>query len=205
MSPDSLVAHHGEFAEDHSHEPNNVFGFWLYLMTDCILFATIFAAFAVSRHQYAGDVSGRDIFNLHYVGVETALLLVSSSTYGFAMIGAYQHRLNHVIAWLGVTFLLGAGFVGMEINEFHHLVAEGHGPDRSAFLSAFFTLVGTHGLHVTCGLLWMLVLVLQLTVLRKPLDTRYINRLMCLSLFWHFLDIVWICVFSLVYLMGFLS
>ena len=134
--------------------------------------------------------------------METALLLVSSSTYGFAMIGAYQHRLNQVIAWLGVTFLLGAGFVGMEINEFHHLVAEGHGPDRSAFLSAFFTLVGTHGLHVTCGLLWMLVLVVQLTLLRKPLDTRYVNRLMCLSLFWHFLDIVWICVFSLVYLMG---
>ena len=202
MSPDSLVAHHGEFAEDHSHEPNTVFGFWLYLMTDCILFATLFAAFAVGRHQYAGDVSGADIFSLRYVGVETALLLISSSTYGFAMINAYQFRLPGVLVWLGATFLLGAGFVGMEINEFHHLVAEGHGPDRSAFLSAFFTLVGTHGLHVTCGLIWMLTLVLQMTVGGKGLNTVYLNRLMCLSLFWHFLDIVWICVFTLVYLMG---
>ncbi len=202
MSPDSLVAHHGEFAEDHSHEPNTVFGFWLYLMTDCILFATLFAAFAVGRHQYAGDVSGRDIFSLRYVCVETALLLISSSTYGFAMISAYQFRLPAVVAWLGVTFLLGAGFVGMEINEFHHLVAEGHGPDRSAFLSSFFTLVGTHGLHVTCGLIWMVTLVLQMTVGGKGLNTVYLNRLMCLSLFWHFLDIVWICVFTLVYLMG---
>lgn len=202
MSPDSLVAHHGEFAEDHSHEPNNVFGFWLYLMTDCILFATLFAGFAVSRHQYAGDVSGRDIFDLKYVGVETALLLISSSTYGFAMLNAYRHNKSALIGWLGVTFLLGAGFVGMEINEFHHLVAEGHGPDRSAFLSAFFTLVATHGLHVTCGLIWMVTLVAQLTIGGKALNTVYLNRLMCLSLFWHFLDIVWICVFTLVYLLG---
>jgi cytochrome o ubiquinol oxidase subunit 3 len=202
MSPDSLVAHHGEFAEDHSHEPNNVFGFWLYLMTDCILFATLFAGFAVARHQYAGDVSGRDIFNLPYVGVETALLLISSSTYGFAMIGAYKRDLRQVVGWLCVTFLLGLGFVGMEINEFHHLVAEGHGPDRSAFLSAFFTLVATHGLHVTCGLIWMVTLVCQMTLLKKGLTTVYVNRLMCLSLFWHFLDIVWICVFTLVYLLG---
>ena len=202
MSPDSLVAHNGEFAEDHSHEPMNVFGFWLYLMTDCILFATLFAGFAVERHQYAGNVTGRDIFNLKYVAVETALLLFSSATYGFAMINAFARKQAPVILWLCITWLLGAGFVGMEINEFHHLVAEGHGPDNSGFLSAFFTLVATHGTHVTCGLIWMTVLILQITVLKRGLSDRYVNRLMCLSLFWHFLDIVWICVFTLVYLMG---
>ncbi|WP_422921287.1 cytochrome o ubiquinol oxidase subunit III [Rhizosaccharibacter radicis] len=203
MSPDSMTVDHAGHGGTHDdHEPNTVFGFWLYLMTDCILFATIFAGFAVGRHQYAGNVTGKDIFDLKYVGAETALLLISSVTYGFAMINTYQQKMGGLLAWLGVTFLLGAGFVGMEINEFHHLVAEGHGPDKSAFLSAFFTLVGTHGLHVTCGLVWMLVLMVQLTVLRKPLTQAYVHRLMCLSLFWHFLDIVWICVFTLVYLMG---
>jgi len=202
MSPDSIALHHhGDHAHE-EHEPNSVFGFWLYLMTDCILFATLFAAFAVARHQYAGNVSGKQIFDLPYVAVETALLLVSSVTYGFAMINAYKKSLPSVLLWLVVTFALGVGFVGMEINEFHHLVSEGHGPDKSAFLSAFFTLVATHGLHVTAGLTWMAVLIFQMTVLKKGLTQTYINRLMSLSLFWHFLDIVWICVFSLVYLVG---
>ena len=201
MPHETLAAqpHHGEH---HGPGPNTVFGFWLYLMTDCILFSTLFAAFAIGRHQYAGGPTGHDIFNLRYVGVETFLLLVSSCTYGFAMLGAFKHNRSLVLGWLGVTFLLGLGFIGMEINEFAHLVAEGHGPDRSAFLSSFFTLVGTHGFHVTCGLIWMATLMVQLVVKKPSLDGVYMNRLMCLSLFWHFLDIVWICVFTFVYLMG---
>ncbi len=199
--PDALVAHpaHGEH---HGPGPNTVFGFWLYLMTDCILFATVFAAFAVARHQFAGGPAGRDIFDLKYVAVETCLLLVSSCTYGFAMLAAFRHNRSQLMLWLGITFLLGLGFIGMEIREFAHLVSEGDGPDRSAFLSAFFTLVGTHGFHVTCGLIWMMVLMLQIAIKQPRLDGVYMNRLMCLSLFWHFLDIVWICVFSFVYLMG---
>jgi len=201
MAHDALAAHplHGEH---HGPGPNTVFGFWLYLMTDCILFATLFAAFAIARHQYAGGPSGHDIFDLKYVGVETFILLVSSCTYGLAMLAAFKKNQSTLLLWLGITFLLGLGFVGMEINEFSHLVAEGHGPDRSAFLSAFFTLVGTHGFHVTCGLIWMMVLMVQIVIKKPALDGVYMNRLMCLSLFWHFLDIVWICVFSFVYLMG---
>ena len=201
MPNDTLTAHphHGEH---HGPGPNTVFGFWLYLMTDCILFATVFAAFAISRHQFAGGPTGRDIFDLKYVAVETFLLLVSSCTYGFAMLSAFKRNQSLLMLWLGITFLLGLGFVGMEIHEFSHLVAEGAGPDRSAFLSAFFTLVGTHGFHVTCGLIWMMVLMVQITIKKPALDGVYLNRLMCLSLFWHFLDIVWICVFSFVYLMG---
>ena len=201
MPHEALAAqpHHGEH---HGPGPNTVFGFWMYLMTDCVLFATLFAAFAVGRHQYANGPSGHDIFSLRYVAVETFILLVSSCTYGFAMLSAFKHSRNQVLAWLGVTFLLGAGFIGMEINEFAHLVAEGRGPDRSAFLSSFFTLVGTHGFHVTCGLIWMAVLMIQLVIKKPSLEGVYMNRLMCLSLFWHFLDIVWICVFSFVYLMG---
>ncbi len=201
MPHETLAAqpHHGEH---HGPGPNTVFGFWMYLMTDCVLFATLFAAFAVGRHQYAGGPTGQDIFSLRYVAVETFLLLVSSCTYGFAMLAVFKHSRSQVLAWLAVTFVLGAGFIGMEINEFAHLVAEGHGPDRSAFLSSFFTLVGTHGFHVTCGLIWMATLMTQLVIKKPSLDGVYMNRLMCLSLFWHFLDIVWICVFSFVYLMG---
>ncbi|AHJ66287.1 Cytochrome c oxidase polypeptide III [Granulibacter bethesdensis CGDNIH4] len=188
-------AHHDEHGK-------TVFGFWLYLMTDCILFSGLFAAFAVARSQFAGGPTGQEIFDLKDVAIETALLLFSSITYGFAMLQAHKHRLGGTLQWLGVTFLFGLGFLLMEVKEFSHLIAEGAGPDRSAFLSAFFTLVGTHGLHVTCGLLWMAVLVFQLGVLKKGLTPAYMSRLTCLSLFWHFLDIVWICVFSFVYLAG---
>ncbi|TLU73788.1 cytochrome o ubiquinol oxidase subunit III [Lichenicoccus roseus] len=198
---ESLAAH-PEHGEHHGPGPNTVFGFWLYLMTDCILFATLFAAFAVARHQFADGPSGHDIFDLKYVGVETLLLLVSSCTYGLAMLDAYRNRTSGLVLWMGITFLLGLGFIGMEVNEFSHLVAEGHGPDQSAFLSAFFTLVGTHGLHVTCGLIWMVVLMSQILIKKNGISGPYMNRLMCLSLFWHFLDIVWICVFTFVYLMG---
>ena len=137
---------------------------------------------------------------LPYVLVETAALLLSSITYGFAMIAGHKGNKSAVLGWLAVTFACGAAFIGLEINEFHHLIAEGHGPQTSAFLSAFFGLVGLHGLHVTAGLIWMAVMMLE--VAKTGLTGRAMTRLNCLSLFWHFLDIVWICVFTVVYLKG---
>jgi len=190
-------------AEEHGHHDAGamtVFGFWIYLMTDCILFATIFAAYSVLSGNVAGGPSGKDIFELPYVLVETFCLLFSSITYGFAMLAMHKGNKKGVLSWLAVTFLLGLGFIGMEINEFHHLIVEGFGPDRSGFLSGFFTLVGTHGLHVTSGLIWMAVLMFQIK--KKGLTATNSTRLSCLSLFWHFLDVVWICVFTVVYLMG---
>jgi len=200
-------AHAPAHGHDHGHEhhdagANTVFGFWIYLMSDLLLFASLFATFAVLSHNTAGGPSGKTLFELPYVAVETGLLLFSSLTYGLAMISMQHKNQSQVMLWLGVTFLLGAGFVGMELNEFHHLIAEGNGPGRSAFLSSFFTLVGTHGLHVSAGLVWLIVLMIQ--VQTRGLTPTNEARLNCLSLFWHFLDIVWICVFTFVYLMGFL-
>ena len=169
-------------------------------MSDCILFATLFATYAVLSGSFAGGPTGRDIFELPYVLVETFCLLLSSVTYGFAMLAMHKGNQSGVMKWLAVTFLFGAAFIGMEINEFSHLIAEGFGPDRSAFLSGFFALIGTHGLHVFSGLVWMIVLMVQ--VAQNGLTATNQTRLMCLSLFWHFLDIVWICVFTVVYLMG---
>ncbi len=186
--------------EHHDAGAITTLGFWIYLMSDCILFAALFASFAVLRGATAGGLSGREIFSLPYVAVETACLLVSSFTYGMAMISAEHERQAWVLRWLGLTLLLGVTFVGMEIHEFVKLIADGAGPDRSGFLSAFFTLLGTHGLHVTSGIVWMGVLIAH--VLRRGLTEANRTRLMCLSLFWHFLDIVWIGVFTVVYLMG---
>lgn len=179
---------------------NTIYGFWLYIMSDCILFAVIFATFAVMSHNYAGGPTGRDLFDLPYVFGETVFLLCSSVTYGFAVLAMNRRQQQQVLMWLIITFLLGLVFIGMEINEFHNLILEGHGPGRSGFLSAFFTLVGTHGTHVSLGLLWMLLMVLQ--VKRKGLTVKVQSRLVRLSMFWHFLDIVWIGVFTVVYLMG---
>lgn len=196
-------AHSHDEAHDHAHHDtsgNTIFGFWLYLMSDCILFACLFAAFAVLRGEVAGGPTGKELFELNYVLVETFILLFSSITYGMAMVSLQNGQKSRVMGWLAITFLLGAAFMGMEINEFAHLVHEGAGPNRSAFLSSFFTLVGTHGLHVASGMLWMLVLMWQLST--KGITTATTKRLMCLSLFWHFLDVVWIGVFTVVYLMG---
>ncbi|CAG9176677.1 cytochrome o ubiquinol oxidase subunit III [Cupriavidus pampae] len=195
--------HAHDDAHDHAHHDtgeNTIFGFWLYLMSDCILFACLFAAFAVLRGEVAGGPSGKELFELNYVLVETFILLFSSITYGMAMVSLQNKQKSRVMGWLAVTFLLGAAFMVMEINEFAHLIHEGAGPNRSAFLSSFFTLVGTHGLHVASGMLWMLVLMYQLTT--KGITPATTKRLMCLSLFWHFLDVVWIGVFTVVYLMG---
>jgi cytochrome o ubiquinol oxidase subunit III len=186
--------------DHHDHPPSHsVFGFWLYLMTDCIIFGSLFAVFAVMQNQFAGGPTGKDLFDIPGVALETAVLLISSITYGFAMIGAHKKRTGQVLFWLAITFLLGATFLYFELHEFAHLIADGAGPSRSAFLSSFFTLVATHGIHVTFGMVWMIVMMVQ--VAKAPtLGERELRRLTCLSLFWHFLDIVWIGVFSFVYL-----
>lgn len=175
-------------------------GFWIYLMSDCILFAALFATFAVLHNQTADGPDGRQIFDLPYVAVETGFLLASSFTFGLAMIEWQRLRQTAVLCWLGVTLLLGLGFLGMEVHEFSRLVAEGAGPDRSGFLSAFFTLVGTHGVHVTAGIVWMVVLIAH--ILRRGLSEANQTRIACLGMFWHFLDVVWIGVFTIVYLLG---
>jgi cytochrome o ubiquinol oxidase subunit 3 len=154
----------------------------------------------VLRGQTAGGPGGRDLFDLPYVAVETGCLLVSSFTYGMAMIAAERSRQTAALRWLGLTLLLGLAFMGMELHEFGELIARGAGPDRSAFLSAFFTLVATHGLHVTAGMIWMATLIGH--VLRRGLTDANLTRLTCLSMFWHFLDVVWIGVFTVVYLLG---
>lgn len=202
MSTDTLTQAHAH-AHDHGHHDagaNKVFGFWIYLMSDCIIFACLFATYAVLVNGTAGGPTGKDIFELPFVLTETFLLLFSSITYGMAVIAMNNNNQGKVLTWLGLTFLFGAGFVGMEIYEFYHLIAEGYGPDRSGFLSAFFALVGTHGIHVTSGLIWMALMMYQVS--RRGLTSTNRTRLMCLSMFWHFLDVVWICVFSVVYLMG---
>lgn len=187
--------------QDH-HDPvaTTAFGFWTYIMSDCLLFAALFATYVVLSRNYAGGPSGKAFIHLRYTLGETLLLLCSSVTYGFAVLAMHRRRAQHVLIWLVITCLLGLGFVGMEINEFHQLVAAGIDPERSGFLSAFFTLVATHGAHVTTGLIWMIVMIAQ--VIAKGLTVPVRSRLMRLSMFWHFLDIVWIGVFTIVYLMG---
>jgi len=181
-------------------ENGTLFGFWLYLMSDCLVFACLFAVYAVLGRNYAGGPSGSQIFELPLVAVNTSLLLLSSITYGFAMLEMQRNRLPATLAWLAVTGTLGAGFIGIELHEFAHLIQDGAGPQRSAFLSSFFTLVGTHGLHVSCGLVWLATLMVQSA--KRGLSPENRRRLLCLSMFWHFLDVVWIGVFSFVYLMG---
>jgi len=191
-----------QFFSRQEHHPENgtALGFWLYLMSDCLIFACLFAVYAVVGRNYAAGPSGADLFDLNLVAINTAMLLLSSITYGFAMLEAQRKRLRPAMAWLVVTGLFGAAFLGLELYEFAHLIHLGAVPQRSAFLSAFFTLVGTHGLHVTFGVIWLATLLFQLN--RHGLIPENRRRLMCLSMFWHFLDLIWIAVFTFVYLMG---
>ncbi len=188
--------------EDHDHGGNGatVLGFWIYLMSDALIFASLFAMFGVVSTSYAGGPVPREIFDLKLVALNTALLLASSITFGEAMPHMEAGRVGPTRLWLAITGLLGAAFLGVELYEFAHLIAEGAGPQRSAFLSAFFTLVGTHGAHVTVGLIWLVVMLIQLG--RHGLSLPMKRRLICLSMFWHFLDIIWIGVFTFVYLYG---
>ncbi len=181
-------------------DSKSIFGFWVYLMTDCVLFASLFATFAVLRSSTFGGPSGSDLFSLPFVLVETLALLTSSFTCGLGLLAARRGDKRQVLILFGLTFLLGVFFLTMEISEFHRLALEGNSWRRSGFLSAFFTLVSTHGLHITFGLLWMLVLGGQ--VLKSGLKRAVVRQLTMLSLFWHFLDIIWIFIFTIVYLMG---
>lgn len=187
--------HHQKEADDTA-----IFGFWVYIMSDCLLFASLFAAFLVLRHNVFGGPGMKEILNIPYVLTETILLLFSSFTCGMAVLSMYRKGKASVILWLLITFCFGLGFVLMELHEFIGLIAEGHGPQTSAFLTAFFTLVGTHGFHVSTGLLWMVVVMAQFAIFGNCNKMR--RRLTYLSLFWAFLDIVWIFVFTIVYLMG---
>ena len=185
---------------EHHPENSTALGFWLYLMSDCLVFACLFATYAVLGRNYAGGPTGAELFDLPLVAVNTSLLLLSSITYGFSMLEMQHKRLRNTLLWLGLTGILGACFIGFELYEFIHLMHEGAGPQRSGFLTAFFTLVGTHGLHVTFGIVWLITLMAQAG--KHGLTAENQRRLMCLSMFWHFLDVVWIGVFTFVYLMG---
>ncbi|MEM9104801.1 MAG: cytochrome o ubiquinol oxidase subunit III [Pseudomonadota bacterium] len=195
-SEDTAEAHLGGGEEYESRE----FGFWLYLMTDAIIFALLFATYVVYSGNIASGPDAKSLFDIGHVAGETLLLLLSSITFGFASLASLTRQNREVIIWLLVTIVLGAGFVAMEIIEFAGMIAAGAGPDVSGFLSAFFTLVGTHGLHVSLGIVMIAVMIGQ--VATKGLTNPVKSRLYRLGLFWHFLDIVWIGIFSVVYLPG---
>jgi cytochrome o ubiquinol oxidase subunit 3 len=200
MSTTTILAH--GHAHEHAHDDGSktTLGFWIYLMSDCIIFSVLFATYGVLSGNTAGGPTPKDLFELPFVFVETLLLLVSSFTFGLAMLSLSAGRKRAVMAWLAITFVLGAGFIGMEVYEFAELIAHETSHGVSAFLSSYFVLVGTHGVHVTSGLLWLAIMLHQIK--KFGLDGVVQRRLACLSLFWHFLDLIWVCVFTFVYLRG---
>jgi cytochrome o ubiquinol oxidase subunit III len=187
-------------AEEHEAYVRTIFGFWLYLMTDCVVFATLFATYLVLHNNTFGGPTSNELFHLPSALTETIILLLSSFTCGLGLLAARRYHTHQVLAFFGLTFILGLSFLSLEIREFTHLIQEGNSWQKSAFLSAYFTLVGTHGLHIAAGLLWILVMMRHILV--HGLILPNLKRLMCLSLFWHFLDLVWIFIFTVVYLMG---
>ncbi|MEM8791340.1 MAG: cytochrome o ubiquinol oxidase subunit III [Pseudomonadota bacterium] len=186
--------------DDHGHETGTMLGFWLYLMSDCLIFGILFAVHAVVGQNYAAGPSPADLFELDKILIATFMLLFSSITFGFAMISMQQRSITGLNIWLIVTLVFGLAFLGLEVAEFTHLWHLGATPAASAFLSSFYVLVGTHGLHVTAGCIWLCVLLAQIRI--HGLIPENQRRIMCLSLFWHFLDLIWIGVFSFVYLAG---
>ncbi|AKC59813.1 cytochrome o ubiquinol oxidase subunit III [Blochmannia endosymbiont of Polyrhachis (Hedomyrma) turneri] len=176
------------------------FGFWLYIMSDSILFATLFAVYIILKNNIADGPSGKDIFNLPFVFIETLLLLISSITYTMVSIATNTNNKKMINIWMIITFLFGCCFCIMEIHEFYHLIGKNYGPWRSGFLSSLFTLLGTHALHVLSGLIWIIIMMIHIYQFGVTIDNKI--RLQCLSIFWHFLDIIWICVFTFVYLFG---
>jgi cytochrome o ubiquinol oxidase subunit 3 len=176
------------------------YGFWIFLLSDIVMFSAFFAAYAVLVGDTAGGPTGRELFNLRNVGLETAFLLVSSFTCGLASIGARARSRSWFYGAMAATFVFGAAFLSIEVREFASMVAQGAGPTRSAFLSAFFTLVGCHGFHITAGLLWLLTMMAQ--VFAKGFRADILRRILCFSLFWHALDIIWVAIFTVVYLMA---
>ena len=187
----------------HESQDNVTFGFWLYLMTDLLMFAVLFATFAVLKNSTFGGITIREIFNGPFVLGETLILLTSSFICGLAVLYAVRGDKKKVIVLLSLTLLLGIAFISMEISEFSHLISEGNTFQKSAFLSSFFTLVGTHGMHILIGCLWIVIMIIQ--IFRRGLTPSNIRKTMMAGLFWHFLDIVWIFIFTIVYLMGGLS
>ena len=188
--------------QHHAAHGSTQIGFWIYLMSDCLIFASLFAIYGVLGGNFAAGPSPVHLFNLQLVAVSTGALLLSSITYGFAMIDMDEGKKNWTLIWLSITGILGAVFLGLTLYEFYHMIHEGAVPQRSAFLSAFFVLVGTHALHVTFGILWLGTLLVQIGM--KGLIPANTIRVQCLSMFWHFLDVIWIGVFTVVYLMGML-
>ncbi len=200
-----MIEQKGNSAGSHGHleqevHEKTVLGFWVYLMSDCILFSCLFAVFGVLHKNTYGGLPAGKIFSSSYALIETLILLVSSFTCGLAVLAADQKEKGKSLVWLFVTFLLGIAFLGMELKEFAELIHSGNGFDKSAFLSSFFTLVATHGCHITVGLFWLVVLAVFIAL--KGFTAEVVRRLACFSLFWHFLDVVWIFIFTIVYLMG---
>jgi cytochrome o ubiquinol oxidase subunit 3 len=189
-----------EVALHEAEDSKTLFGFWVYIMTDCVLFASLFATYAVLHASTFGVPSGHALFSLPYVLTETIILLTSSYTCGLAMLAVRANNKNQVLMWFAVTALLGICFLGMEISEFRHLVADGNSWRRSGFLSSYFTLVATHGLHIAVGLLWTIINLKK--VMNQGLTRIAVRRMTLLSMFWHFLDVIWIFIFTVVYLTG---
>lgn len=177
-----------------------LFGFWVYLMTDCVLFASLFATFVVLRNNTFGGPTGAQLFSMPYALSETLVLLLSSFTNGLALLSAQRKKVAQTISWMAATFALGATFLTLELSEFHKFIRMGDSWTRSGFLSAYYTLVGTHGAHITVGLIWMAVMAVY--ILTRGLNQLTIKRFRMLSMFWHFLDVVWIFIFTIVYLFG---
>lgn len=177
-----------------------IFGFWIYLMTDCILFASLFATYAVLRNNSFGGEGEKELFSLPFVLTETLILLTSSFVCGIALIAVHRRQKRQALLLLSIVMALGLAFIGMELYEFNKLYQEGNSWQRSGFLSAFFTLIGTHGLHIIVGLIWGFTLIGQ--IIKRGFTNGVVRRLTLFSLFWHFLDIIWIFIFTIVYLMG---
>lgn len=200
MNEDAMSPAAERQLEQRAATEKTIFGFWVYIMTDCVLFASLFATYAVLHSNTFGGPGGQQLFSQPYALTETIILLTSSFTMGLAVLSGRARRKQQMLIWLALTFALGVAFLGMELHEFHDFVAQGNSWRRSGFLSAFFTLVGTHGLHITCGLVWIAVMFQRLA--SRGLGAISLKRLTLLSLFWHFLDVVWIFIFTIVYLMG---
>ena len=176
------------------------YGFWIFILSDMVMFSAFFAAYAVLADATAGGPTGKQLFDLNNVALETGCLLASSFACGLASLAAGARRAPWFHLAMAVTFVLGAGFLGLELKEFAGLAARGAGPRRSAFLSAFFSLVGCHGVHITAGLLWLLTMMAQ--VVAKGFRADILRRILCFTLFWHALDIIWVAIYTIVYLIG---